>query len=135
MGPGIIEADPIAFPPDLPSKYCVSHRPTSLSISMSLRTAARRTFLSVSPTTSTVSSAGVPLARGLNLAASSPHDGHGHGASEARTDFGIPKFAGRSEVGALGVVSRSRLIGELTLSNRLLAFFFWVRCDWFSGSG
>lgn len=91
---------------------------------MSLRTAARRTFLSVSPTTSTVSSAGVPLARGLNLAASSPHDGHGHGASEARTDFGIPKFAGRSEVGALGVVSRSRLTGELDHLESIAGGFF-----------
>jgi hypothetical protein len=95
---------------------------------MSLRSA-----ITLAPTVKQAAS-GVPLARGLNLAASagaSAH-GHGHGDSATRTDFaGIPKWASRTDVGASGLISRSKINGQSSEPRvfgraRERAFFDWL---------
>lgn len=75
---------------------------------------ATRKAITLVPTSRTLSS-GVPVARGLNLGASAGSESHGHHDGGARTDFSVPKWAGRNDLGTAGVASRTRVNGELDL--------------------
>ena len=77
---------------------------------MSFTTATRKAF-TLAPT-SRVLPSGVPAARGLSLGASALSAGHGHHDGGARTDFSVPKWAGRNDLGTAGVASRTRVNGE-----------------------
>lgn len=74
-----------------------------------------RSAVNVAPT-SKVLATGVPIARGLNLAAASgAHAGHGHHDSSSRTDFSsVPSWATRVENGLQGTIARSKVNGEFT---------------------
>lgn len=90
-----------------------------------------RSAVNVAPT-SKVLATGVPIARGLNLAAASgAHAGHGHHDSSSRTDFSsVPSWATRVENGLQGTIARSKVNGEFASNSckgRWLALDQWMR--------
>lgn len=73
-----------------------------------------RSVINLGPSARTLAT-GVPVARGINLAASAGQShGHGHGAVGPRQDVDqIPKWVARVEVGPLGLTQRSKQNGRL----------------------
>lgn len=75
-----------------------------------------RTSINVAPTCARVLSSGVPVGRGLNLAAragAGAGHGHGHGETHSRTEFTtVPKWATRNDVSSQGIVARSHNNGQ-----------------------
>lgn len=85
----------------------------------------RKAYVTLSSTTSILPS-GTPLARGLNLGALGSSDSHGSHGVSARSDYNIPKWAARNDVGPMGIISRTRLTGKYLVESRFLVLFFFL---------